>query len=68
MNRATLFLCAIFCLSPALVSAEGWKAGAASVVITPSDALWMAGYGSRTAPAEGKETDLYAKALVLEDG
>ncbi|MBU6178606.1 MAG: neutral/alkaline non-lysosomal ceramidase N-terminal domain-containing protein [Verrucomicrobia bacterium] len=51
----------------ASLRAEGWKAGAASVVITPSEPLWMAGYGSRTAPAEGKETDLFAKALVLED-
>lgn len=51
----------------ASLRAEGWKAGAASVAITPSEPLWMAGYGSRTAPAEGKETDLYAKALVLED-
>lgn len=47
--------------------AEGWKAGAASTVITPDDSLWMAGYGGRTAPAEGKETELFAKALVLED-
>jgi neutral ceramidase len=47
--------------------AEGWKAGAASAVITPDDSLWMAGYGGRTAPAEGKETDLFAKALLLED-
>lgn len=45
-----------------------WKAGAASVVITPEKELWMAGYAARTKPAEGKETDLYGKALALEDG
>src|SRR5581483_2622377 len=44
-----------------------WKAGAASVVITPQDNLWMAGYSARKKPAEGKAQDLFAKALALED-
>lgn len=66
MKRYTLLLCTGLLL-PALLRGEGWKAGVASVVITPSEPLWMAGYGSRTAPAERKETDLHAKALVLED-
>ncbi len=43
-----------------------WKAGAAKTVITPEKLMWMSGYGSRTKPAEGKLTDLWAKALVLE--
>jgi len=30
--------------------------------------LWMAGYASRNKPAEGKETDLYGKALAIETG
>ncbi len=47
--------------------ADTWKAGAAAENITPDALMWMAGYGSRSAPAEGKETDLWAKALVLED-
>ena len=29
--------------------------------------MWMAGYGSRNKPAEGKVMDLWAKALCLED-
>ena len=29
--------------------------------------MWMAGYASRTEPAEGKLHDLWAKALALED-
>jgi hypothetical protein len=45
----------------------GWKAGTAAVVITPAQPLWMAGYSSRTKPAEGKAQDLFAKALALED-
>ncbi len=45
----------------------GWQAGTARAVITPKQSMWMAGYGSRTSPSEGKLTDLYAKVLVLED-
>src|SRR6187549_651374 len=45
----------------------GWKAGAAKEIITPAESMWMSGYGARTKPAEGKETELWAKALVLED-
>lgn len=53
---------------PAAASAdEPWKAGAASAVITPDQPMWMAGYGGRDKPATGKRTDLFAKALVLED-
>ncbi len=44
-----------------------WRAGVASVVITPDDSMWMAGYAARTKPSEGKIHDLYAKALALED-
>lgn len=44
-----------------------WKAGASSAVITPKMMMWMAGYASRTKPAEGVETDLFAKALVIGD-
>ncbi len=44
-----------------------WKAGIASVVVTPDKYLWMAGYAARDKRAEGKAQDLFAKALVLED-
>jgi neutral ceramidase len=44
-----------------------WKAGWARVDITPQRFMWMAGYGGRDAPAEGKLTSLWAKALVLEN-
>lgn len=51
------------------LAADGkpWKAGAAKIRITPEKLIWMSGYGSRDRPAEGKLTDLWAKALVLED-
>src|SRR5436309_854985 len=44
-----------------------FKAGVASVVITPPEFMWMSGYANRTKPAAGKVHDLYAKALALED-
>jgi hypothetical protein len=44
-----------------------WKAGVATTVITPEQAMWMAGYASRTNVSQGKFIDLYAKALALED-
>lgn len=69
-NGMIRFICCFAVLllsSPALWAQSTWKAGAASVVITPTKLQWMAGYGSRTAPAEGTQADLYAKALALED-
>ncbi|HRI88578.1 MAG TPA: neutral/alkaline non-lysosomal ceramidase N-terminal domain-containing protein [Candidatus Hydrogenedentes bacterium] len=50
--------------APAL---SAYKVGAASVVITPEKNIWLAGYAARKAPAEGKEHDLYAKAIAIED-
>jgi hypothetical protein len=47
--------------------AAEWRAGAAKVCITPTELMWMSGYGARDRPAEGKLTELWAKALVLED-
>lgn len=44
-----------------------WKAGVAKVNITPNQSMWMAGYAFRDHPSEGKRTDLWAKALALED-
>ncbi|MBI5774089.1 MAG: neutral/alkaline non-lysosomal ceramidase N-terminal domain-containing protein [Verrucomicrobia bacterium] len=44
-----------------------WKAGVATVLLTPQTNIWMAGYASRNKPADGKTTELYGKALALED-
>src|SRR5882757_3400340 len=43
-----------------------WKAGFAAVKITPTQPMWLSGYGSRTKPSEGTETDLYAKAAFID--
>ena len=44
-----------------------WKAGTATVKVTPQKLLWMAGYGARNKPAEGKVQALFAKTLALQD-
>lgn len=45
-----------------------WKAGVASVKITPHRPMPMSGYaGRKSNPSEGTEQDLFAKALALED-
>lgn len=43
-----------------------WKVGLAAARITPGKPLWMAGYGGRDRPAEGKLHDLWVKVLALE--
>src|SRR5437879_2538061 len=45
----------------------GWKAGLATIKITPEIPVPMAGYASRVKPYERVEQDIYAKALALED-
>ena len=52
-------------LAITFTAAPGWQAGFAAVPITPDKPQWMAGYAARTAPAEGKDTELYTKAAVL---
>src|SRR5262245_34006656 len=54
-------------VAPVPADEPRFKAGVASVVITPSEMIWMAGYASRTKPAEGVEHALHAKAVALED-
>jgi hypothetical protein len=44
-----------------------WKVGLAQVKITPEQPVFLSGYASRNHPFEKVETDLFAKALVLED-
>jgi hypothetical protein len=64
-----LFGLGVVVLTPAcLLAADSvWKVGLAQVKITPEKPVFQAGYASRDHPFEKVETDLYAKALVLED-
>ncbi len=45
-----------------------WKVGFARVEITPEQPLRMAGYASRTEPSAGVASELFAKAMAIEDG
>lgn len=76
--RAILMMgvvCIVACASHTLdaaglaagVDSAAWKAGVARACITPSDGMWMSGYAGRDRPADGKLTDLWAKALAFED-
>ena len=49
------------------MSAPAWKVGAAAVVITPTEPMWLAGWAARRQPAIGKAMDLFAKAVAFED-
>jgi neutral ceramidase len=65
--RGMFWLCLLLVPLPAHAAGPSWKAGAAKVKITPHQYMWMSGYAARTKPAEGKLTELWAKALALED-
>lgn len=54
-------------LAATQVEASDWKAGAAKIVITPTEPMWMSGYGSRDHASEGTLHDLWCKALAIED-
>src|SRR5881396_3171131 len=60
----------LFCVLLAVCASAQtqWRAGVAKVAITPTESIWMAGYAARTKPSEGVQTDLYLKALALDDG
>ena len=47
--------------------ATDWKAGAAKIVITPTESIRMAGFALRTHASEGVRHDIYVKALALQD-
>jgi hypothetical protein len=69
--RPPLALLTACLLTSGLAAAEpdrtAWKAGVAVKAITPTEPQWLAGYGNRNKPSEGKLTELYVKALALED-
>ncbi len=68
MSR-TIVLALLMVFAPLLgnVRAASWQAGIATKDITPKQFMWMSGYASRRKPAEGKDTSLYAKVLVVKD-
>jgi hypothetical protein len=62
-----LLLCVALLVRPAELVAADWQAGVARANITPQESIWMSGYASRTHGADGKLTDLWAKAIVIAD-
>ena len=65
---AALGLLALLSAGPTAGAAEpDWKVGLAQVKITPERPVFLAGYASRDRPYDKVATDLYAKALALED-
>lgn len=61
-------LCCLGMIQPCRADeAVEWKAGVATVVITPSQSMWMAGYASRSKPSDGVLSELHAKALAIQD-
>lgn len=76
MTFAARALVPLFCLtgllglleaSPVNAADEGWSAGFSRTVITPDEPTFMSGYGNRDKPAEGKQSELYARAAALRD-
>lgn len=57
---------AVFVLSALAQGQTGWKAGAASVTVTPQQPIWMAGFASRDKASERVTADLHVKALALQ--
>jgi neutral/alkaline ceramidase-like enzyme len=47
-------------------AAPVWRAGVATIDITPDRSLWMAGFAARTEPSQGVALPLHAKALALQ--
>jgi neutral ceramidase len=43
-----------------------WRAGVATIDITPETSLWMAGFARRSQPSQGVAMPLHAKALALQ--
>jgi hypothetical protein len=66
---AISFACILFhhSLFAAEPEDKPFKAGVATKIITPAEPMWMAGYGARNKPSEGKVHELHVKALALED-
>jgi neutral/alkaline ceramidase-like enzyme len=49
-------------------AAQTWRAGSATIDITPDRSLWMAGFAARMEASQGVALPLHAKALALECG
>jgi neutral ceramidase len=62
------FLGILVACNLAAAGASEWKAGFATVKITPEVPVMMSGYANRLKPFERVAQDIFAKAIALEDG
>ena len=72
LSRAVLSMLVLGCWMLNVVaagdsSAADFQAGVARVKITPPVPFYLSGYGARTNPAASVRSDLWAKALALQD-
>lgn len=65
--RLLLLCLSLLCVRASSAADPTWQAGVATVKITPSEPMFMAGYASRKTPSEGVIGDLFVKVLVLQD-
>ncbi|MBL7189302.1 MAG: neutral/alkaline non-lysosomal ceramidase N-terminal domain-containing protein [Phycisphaerae bacterium] len=65
MIVSTVLLCT--CIFP-VSSCAALKGGCSKVNITPPVGVWLSGYASRDRPSDDIHDDLYARALVLDNG
>ncbi|MGB1926813.1 MAG: neutral/alkaline non-lysosomal ceramidase N-terminal domain-containing protein, partial [Rubripirellula sp.] len=65
---ASVFWLAAF-VAPAVAAGTEttWRVGIDKRIITPTEPMWMSGYGSRNRPADGKLSELWAKVMTIED-
>jgi neutral ceramidase len=70
LMKAILLLSAILVCQGVFcpVSQAALKGGCAKVNITPPVGAWLSGYGGRDKPSDGIVDELYARALVLDNG
>jgi hypothetical protein len=59
--------CLLLLFAATLPLDAAWQAGAASVDITPTESIWLAGYGDRTKPSESVRQPIHCKALAIKD-
>lgn len=62
-----LWLTTLLGVSAAREINTGWRVAIEKRIITPTEPMWMSGYGSRNRPADGKLSDLWAKVMTIED-
>lgn len=65
-RRLVLVLLIVAWGAVGLAAEPTWKVGIGKSKITPERPMWMAGYGSRKHPSEGKLQELWVKTLSLE--